>query len=222
MVTISNIPVLWGPGPIWPSSQSPCLIENQTRFRPKRYDRGKKKWEASITKTPIYHLTMADSRTPRQPRPIPNGAAKIVLIIISFVFPPLTVLILKDFEFFNWELGVSVILTIIGGLPGALFSLWYLLFGFPDELAKFNEREGYVQLRDDEEGPTGPATQNQSHNHHKQNQQTTQQGPSDSSPLNASFGTGPVEGGSDLPKYEDVATNGHRADVKSGDNKIQH
>lgn len=129
---------------------------------------------------------------------IPTGGAKFVLALISFVFPPLTVLILKDYNVVNWEFLASIILTILGHLPGALFSLWYLLYGFPEEVHLSEGRDGYIRLPDEESAHQAIS--------------------SEAAPI----APAPAEGTSAPPTYAEIAAGHPEVSDSKGDHKVQH
>lgn len=150
----------------------------------------------------------------------PSLQEQFVLIVAAIILPPLAIFLSKKYSIWNKEFWISVVLTLIGHIPGAIFAVYYLLcVQFPQQGV-----EGYTQLPDDVE--------QQLHAEH-------QQGLSQEQPQEQHQGiriyhdeehVQPKENqiltANDLPSYDDIvgsseAPTGHR-DVKGGDNKIQH
>lgn len=59
-----------------------------------------------------------------------NAFQKIILVILSFVFPPV-VLVLLEQKILCREVALAVILMLLGHLPGTIFALFYLFFEYP-------------------------------------------------------------------------------------------
>lgn len=74
-----------------------------------------------------------------------NTTQKIILVVLAFVLPPLPVLLLTAPNYtFTLEFFVLVVLTLLGHVPGVLYTVWFLLF-------ELKHPEGYIRI--DEEAP---------------------------------------------------------------------
>lgn len=165
------------------------------------------------------YLINVPTKMPVQQSPsntTPSQQEQFILIVAAIILPPLAIFLSKKYSIWNKEFWISVVLTLIGHIPGAIFAVYYLLYvQYPQQGV-----EGYTQLPDDVE--------QQLHAEHQQElNQEQQQGiriyhdeehvqPKENQILTAN----------DLPSYDDIVgssegTTEHR-DVKGGDNKIQH
>lgn len=139
----------------------------------------------------------------------------ILLILIGFFVPPVPIFLL-DKTIFSKEFLVSVLLTLLGHLPGVLFSIYYIVIEFP----RRHRQRGYRNL--DEENRNQPE-------HHESEEQQSQPSVYVGEQTQGSYNDipEPVAGGSDAPppNYSDVVTAEQQqqklVDTKSADNKIQ-
>ncbi|KAK6197046.1 uncharacterized protein RJT21DRAFT_58859 [Scheffersomyces amazonensis] len=154
----------------------------------------------------------------------PNShAERFLLILLAIVLPPLPIFIIKKYSIWNKEFLVSVLLTIFGHVPGAVFSIYYILVEFPRSSLQTGE---YVRLPDDEERNI--------------TESTTNANPTANDPAAPSFGEASFPPDNDAehhyeanegssippPSYDDVAsasTSSYPVDSKQNlDNKVQH
>ena len=49
---------------------------------------------------------------------------KVVMIILSIILPPVAVFLLRGV---GTELIISIVLTLLGGIPGMIYALWLTL-----------------------------------------------------------------------------------------------
>ncbi|RLV93620.1 hypothetical protein JA1_002357 [Spathaspora sp. JA1] len=146
-----------------------------------------------------------------------------ILIIAALVLPPLAIFLVKKYSIWNKEFLVSVLLTMFGHVPGAVFTLYYLLcVEFPQ-----SRDQGYNRLPDDEESRGGFAQegtyQEQEQEQPQQSEQETGIYVRTSSSTSPPDESQPLQEG-DLPAYEDIVQplQTRVGDVKgSSDNKIQ-
>ncbi|EGW33643.1 uncharacterized protein SPAPADRAFT_50498 [Spathaspora passalidarum NRRL Y-27907] len=160
---------------------------------------------------------------------------QFILIIAALVLPPLAIFLAKKYSIWNKEFLVSVLLTMFGHIPGAIFTLYYLWYiEFPQ-----SRQGGYNRLPDDDESRLGQQQEGfyEDHDHHQESrvgaqeegfyepeqlkqpqpQQQGNAGSSSSRPQNDALA-------GDLPAYEDIVQplQAPAVDVKgSSDNKIQ-
>lgn len=138
-----------------------------------------------------------------------NSAQKLFLSLMGVIFPPLPIFILKRYDIFNKEILVSVILTLLGHLPGVIFSIYYI-YVLSDEIDEApGASSGYTRLDDDNDSDNLQASQS----HHNE--------------LGISHVVRPeiIEGMNDEPpQYEAISGSGNqpRPDQKVfNDNKVQ-
>ena len=102
---------------------------------------------------------------------VPNYAQNILLIVLSFIIPPVPIIMLSDNSIFTKECLISVILTLLGHIPGVLFSLYYILIEYPKRATRHSGRDGYIRIEDEDEIRPIHATDS---NQFAQDQQETQ------------------------------------------------
>ncbi|KAL6452596.1 OSR8 Hydrophobic protein OSR8 [Candida maltosa Xu316] len=147
----------------------------------------------------------------------PSPQEQFILIVAAILFPPLPIFIVRRYNICNKEFIISVLLTILGHLPGIIFALYFLLcVYFPQQ-----GLEGYTRLPDDveqqlhAESDANAEPHQRPHEVHRIHHDEEHTQPDPSQVLTAS----------DLPAYEDIAGPSagteHPRDVK-GDNKVQH
>ncbi|CAI5756330.1 unnamed protein product [Candida verbasci] len=120
---------------------------------------------------------------------------QFILIVTAIILPPLSIFFAKRYSLVNKEFWISVILTLIGHLPGVIFVLYYLLYiEFP------KNRESYIRLNDEETGLT------------EEGEEAEEPQPPPESIL--------AQHEQDLPTYEEIVKKDTAYDVK--DHKVQH
>ncbi|CUM68225.1 uncharacterized protein PRCAT00005946001 [Priceomyces carsonii] len=142
-----------------------------------------------------------------------TGFQKVILTLLAFIFPPLPVFMLNNYVVFSKEMLLSVLLTILGHLPGVLYSIFYIFVEFPKQN---RSTEGYIQITDDEETNIRAAPRS-----------TTGE---NSSPSESRLGTSNVESAplvqnsseDEPPNYEEIAGSSKPNVRDSKDNKVQH
>lgn len=150
---------------------------------------------------------------------VPNFTQQVILAILGFILPPLPIFLLTspNYTIFTKEFLVSVILTLLGHVPGVLFSLYFIFI----EYARAHEgaggpRDGYIRINENDEESqlrVNNAGDNAHGNH--------QLGIANVQPPQHQAKTSEPE----PPKYEDIAPSNNTAtnDSKShGDNKVQY
>lgn len=147
---------------------------------------------------------------------VPNYAQNILLIVLSFIIPPVPIIILSDNSIFTKECLISVILTLLGHVPGVLFSLYYILIEYPKRANRRLGRNGYIRIEDEDEiRPVHASESNQLAQDQQESQRTL---------LNIPQNDGSESLHPPPPNYEDIvnASDGHRDSKLAGDNKVQH
>lgn len=158
--------------------------------------------------------------------PVPSFAQRILLILLAFILPPLPIIMLSNNNVFTKECLISIILTLLGHVPGVLFSLYYILIEYPKRLSRLYGRGGYIRIeeRGDENDERAPSLGNGGQPLQQTNgsQEILE---SLLEPLaNSKNGSSNDEvDQSQPPNYEDVvgSSDGHRDSKLSGDNKVQ-
>lgn len=147
---------------------------------------------------------------------VPNYAQNILLIVLSFIIPPVPIIMLSDNSIFTKECLISVILTLLGHIPGVLFSLYYILIEYPKRITRRSGRDGYIRIEDEDEIRPNYATDS---NQFAQEHQGTQGSLSNISQTNESESLHPPP-----PNYEDIVggSDGQRDSKLAGDNKVQY
>ncbi|CUM50811.1 unnamed protein product [Debaryomyces tyrocola] len=147
---------------------------------------------------------------------VPNYAQNILLIILSFIIPPVPIIMLSDNSIFTKECLISVILTLLGHIPGVLFSLYFILIEYPKRAHRHSGRDGYIRIEDEDEIRPIRATDS---NQLAQDQQETQGSLLNIPQDNESESPHPPP-----PNYEDIvgASDGQRDSKLAGDNKVQY
>ncbi|KAI5964633.1 uncharacterized protein KGF55_001702 [Candida pseudojiufengensis] len=176
----------------------------------------------------------------------PSNQEQFVLVLLAIFIPPLAICFAKR-SIFNKEFLVGLLLTLLGHLPGLIFSLYYLLCVYFPE--RRGEVDGYTTIRDDEEHRLGGNDHDRNvggdrhHNHHHRqeaeqvqgivhnqtssNKQAKQKPYRDNVPVgDHDDSNAPLLNAGDLPAYDDIVDSKskkhHHQDGKSGgDNKIQ-
>lgn len=160
---------------------------------------------------------MPEERSHEDVRPL-NGAQTLILIILCFVFPPLPVFLLKENSLYSRELLLSILLTILGHVPGVLFSIYYVVVEYPRKNGFYCCSQGYIRIEDHEnEDPESRPMESESTHNEEPNytnpeaqvqEETTHQGSSQNIH-------------SEPPSYDEVANNNpFKSDLKR-DNKVQ-
>lgn len=146
---------------------------------------------------------------------VPNYAQNVLLIILSLILPPLPIIMLSNNSIFTKECLISVILTLLGHIPGVFFSLYYILIEYPKRFTRQSGRDGYIRIEDEDEiRPTQVSHSDQ----FSQDHQETQGSLLNISPDNESGSLRPPP-----PNYEDiVGSNGQRDSKLTSDNKVQN
>lgn len=158
----------------------------------------------------------------------PNFVQKVILIILAFILPPLPVFLITKNIFQTPEFFISVILTILGHIPGVLFALYYILVEYPKTIARADDREGYIRINNEDEiRATNNANDEIHSQEHRGDEQETGKvilgnnasiGQEDSTSSQSDQRQQPP------PNYEDIvgSSNGNTRDTKQlGDNKVQ-
>lgn len=147
---------------------------------------------------------------------VPNYAQNILLIVLSFIIPPVPIIMLSDNSIFTKECLISVILTLLGHIPGVLFSLYYILIEYPKRATRHSGRDGYIRIEDEDEIRPIHATDS---NQFAQDQQETQGSLLNVPQDNESESLHPPP-----PNYEDIvgASDRQRDSKLAGDNKVQY
>ena len=89
---------------------------------------------------------MARNRSTTAHTEPPSDFQKLVLVVMGLLLPPLPVFLLLGNTIFTMEFLVSVLLTLLGHLPGVLFAVYFVLVKFP----RTSRNEGYIRIDDDE------------------------------------------------------------------------
>lgn len=137
----------------------------------------------------------------------PNRGQRFILCIAAIALPPLPVFLLSgpNYTVFTKEFLITLLLTVFGHLPGAIFALYFIFVVHPSRYRRANS--DYISLPRDEESRV----------HHDEDER---------SPLGISRVSQPDEHHESLlvpPKYEDIVTEPPAvSDSKSSDNKVQH
>ena len=145
---------------------------------------------------------------------VPNYAQTILLIVLSFIIPPVPIIMLSNNSIFTKECLISVILTLLGHIPGVAFSLYYVLIEYPKRITRRSGRDGYIRIGDDDEiRPTLVVDSN------PYAQEQERQGSLLDIPQNESESLHPPP-----PDYEEIAggSNGQKDSKLAGDNKVQY
>lgn len=147
---------------------------------------------------------------------VPNYAQNILLIVLSFIIPPVPIIMLSDNSIFTKECLISVILTLLGHIPGVLFSLYYILIEYPKRVTRRSGRDGYIRIEDEDEIRPIHATDS---NQFARDQQETQGSLLNVPQDNESESLHPPP-----PNYEDIvgASDSQRDSKLAGDNKVQY
>lgn len=127
----------------------------------------------------------------------------LLLLIMAIVLPPLPVFLINK-TVFTKEFLVSVLLTILGHIPGLLFSFYYILIEHPKQTVRLDEE----------------AALDHGHDHDNFTPRNQQSGYTDVEPQSPTQDPieSPIVGSSDAPPtYNEV--NSKPVDVK--DNKVQ-
>ena len=150
---------------------------------------------------------------------VPNYAQNILLIVLSFIIPPVPIIMLSDNSIFTKECLISVILTLLGHIPGVLFSLYYILIEYPKRATRRSGRDGYIRIEDEDETRPIHATDS---NQFAQDQQETQGSLLNVPQNNESESLHPPP--PPPPNYEDIvgASDSQRDSKLAGDNKVQY
>lgn len=89
---------------------------------------------------------MARNRSTTAQTEPPSDFQKLILVVMGIILPPLPVFLLLGNTIFTMEFLVSVLLTLLGHLPGVLFAVYFILVKFPQT----SRNEGYIRINDDE------------------------------------------------------------------------
>lgn len=76
-----------------------------------------------------------------------NTFQKLILVILSFVFPPVVIVLLEQ-KIWCREVALAVVLQLLGHIPGTIFALFYLFLEYP----RRQEIRSLYQRLDDAEG----------------------------------------------------------------------
>ena len=157
---------------------------------------------------------------------MPSYAQKILLVLLAFILPPLPIVVLSNNSIFTQECLISVILTLLGHIPGVLFSLYYILIEYPKRLARLYGREGYIRIEDEDEIRPSQFV------HDGQLSQDPEESQAIDGPLlvilpNYRDGDNNYESNQlepSPPNYEDIvgASDNQRDSKLAGDNKVQY
>lgn len=146
---------------------------------------------------------------------VPNYAQTMLLIVLSFIIPPLPIIMLSNNAIFTKECLISVILTLLGHIPGIIFSLYYILIEHPKRITRRSGRDGYIRIGDDDEiRPTPVVDGNPFIQEHGRQESLL-----DVSQNNESESMHPPP-----PNYEEIVggSNGQKDSKLTGDNKVQY
>lgn len=148
----------------------------------------------------------------------PNTIQRVLLVAMGVFIPPLPIYLLTEpnFTILTTEFWISVVLTLLGHVPGVLFAVYFVLIGF-DKVSE--AREGYIVIGDEDDLEANPV-----------GQPDLAQQPAVAEPPHQDLSISKVEppqttsNEPEPPRYEDIV--GHdqpqQSDSKqSGDHKVQ-
>lgn len=146
---------------------------------------------------------------------VPNYAQTILLIVLSFIIPPLPIIMLSNNTIFTKECLISVILTLLGHIPGIIFSLYYILIEYPKRITRRSGRNGYIRIGDDDEIRPTPVVDGNPFVQEHGRQESLLDVPQN----NESESMHPPP-----PNYEEIVggSNGQKDNKQAGDNKVQY
>lgn len=154
----------------------------------------------------------------------PNSCQKILLVAMGLFVPPLPVFLLTEPNFSIWtmEFWITVVLTILGHVPGVLFAIYFVLIGFDKAKAG---REGYIVIDEERDLEANPQPESVP-------EFVPESAPEDPVPasqpelaISKVEAPEPTESNEpEPPRYEDIVSpdQHYQSDSKqSGDNKVQ-
>lgn len=162
---------------------------------------------------------MPEERPNADVRPL-NGTQTIILVILCFIFPPLPVFLLTENSLYTRELLLSVLLTILGHIPGVLFSLYYVLVEYPRRNGFYCCSQGYIRIEEHENDDPESRPMESERSHAQETNYTEPQ--FEQAPIAGSVHGGGENINAEPPSYEEIASNNpFKPDLKP-DNKVQH
>lgn len=154
---------------------------------------------------------MAHNRSNNTPAEPPTDFQKLVLLVMGVILPPLPVFLLQGNTIFTMEFLVSVLLTVLGHLPGVLFAVYYICVKYPQS----TREEGYIRIDDENQVGFQDTPSDEPHSRQHFGIDDVDHGKSDAKPESA--------GEQAPPDYDEIVGTSNIAPLTdTKDNKVQN